>query len=36
METPNVIPPTSGNDAGAIGVPTDGSDDDGDWLEITL
>ena len=35
-ETPSIISPTSGSDAGATGVPTDGSDDDGDWLEITL
>ncbi len=29
-------PAVGGNHAGATGVPTDGTDDDGDWLEITL
>jgi len=35
-ETPSIISPTSGSDAGATVVPTDGTDDDGEWLEITL
>ena len=30
------VSPISGNDASPTGVPTDGSDDDGEWLEITL